>query len=227
MSIQNGSKMFTKIKINPNLQFLLKDFKQKVNNKSLNKDRDTNNFQGITQTEGNDKAKHPKKIINFTGNLKNHSISNSNKNEYSQNHKNESSVSRDKKLFENPILSILHTETNNHSSNKLNTFNKSNLGNTNERLTTLTSFFNKNEMKVSSPKLHKLLSCEKHNSINYKLVKPKIVVNQLKDKKDIIFNKNETVFNIDDISNLKEKIFSFCKRNLYIIKEVINFIKLD
>jgi hypothetical protein len=230
MSVQNGTKMFTKIKINPNLQFLIKDFKQKVNNKSVNKDRETpsQNLHYV-QTETNESSrKMTKKVLNFTGNFKNHSISTSNKlNENSQvQSKHENSISKEKKLFENPALTtIVQTEANTSSASKINNFTKlNNLHTLSDRFNTLSNFFNKNavETTISSPKLQKLISADKTNTINYRLVKTKL--GATKEKKEILFNKNETVFNIDDNTNIKEKIFNFCKRNLFTINEVCSLI---
>ena len=225
--------MFTKIKINPNLQNILKDFKQKlkVNNKSVNQIADKSNVNTKylqTECSNNDTMKLPKKVLNLPGNYKNHSISTSNRqNDYSQitqNRKNDNSISNRKLIENNPILSILQTETNNFS-NKINFFNKSNNlnipANNNDKFTTLTSFFNKNSEKRNiSPRLQKMVSSEKPNSINYKLIKPTFGTTKNSEKKDNLFTKKETIFNIDNASKIKEQIFNFCKKNMFAIKEV-------
>ena len=227
--------MFTKIKINPNLQSLLKDFKQKVNNKSVNKDKE-NAHQNLhyiqTEIGGDNQKKSVKKVLNFTGNFKNHSISTSNKlTDYSNlNPKKEETNSKEKKLIDNPVNNIVQTEGNNTVLTKLNSFNKSNITNsTIERFSTLTSFFSgrtDTENKLSSPKLQKLLSSDKPVGINYKLIKQKLG-NTTREKKDILFNKADAEFSIEDATKIKEKIFSFCKRNLFSIHEVTRNLCLD
>lgn len=222
-NVQNGTKMFTKIKINPNIQFLIKDFKHKVINKSVNKDRE-NTLKKIhyTQTEASDNPRKPtKKVLNFTGNYKNHSISSSNKvTDYSQvQTKPDTSTSKERKRFDTSVQPLL--TDGNIAPKKFGSVTKPNIASSGmERFNTLTSFFNKNSVaeKVSSPKLQKIISTEKGNTFNYRMVKPKL--GSSREKKDVTFNKNEMVFPIDDPIKIKEKIFNFCKRNLFSITEV-------
>ena len=223
LSVQNGSKIFTKIKINPNLQFLIKDFKKKIrsNNKSINKDKEISRNYNITHTQGDEKEIKVKQGLKITGNIRNHSTALSNQlNEFSIFLKNESSISKDKRAFDNPVYPILNTETNNNSSKKLNYFNKSNLIITNsEKETKLTSFANTNvEDKEGSPKLN---SKEKQNSFKYNLIQPKLTTTMISNKKKVLLKNNELVFAINDIKNIKEKISLFCKRNFFTINEVI------
>ena len=223
LSVQNGSKIFTKIKINPNLQFLIKDFKKKIrsNNKSINKDKEISRNYNITHTQGDEKEIKVKQGLKITGNIRNHSTALSNQlNEFSIFLKNESSISKDKRAFDNPVYPILNTETNNNSSKKLNYFNKSNLIITNsEKETKLTSFANTNvEDKEVSPKLN---SKEKQNSFKYNLIQPKLTTTMISNKKKVLLKNNELVFAINDIKNIKEKISLFCKRNFFTINEVI------
>ncbi len=232
LSVQNGTKMFTKIKINPNIQVLLKDFKRKLNTHSDNKDREyTNNLNNIMQTEVNDVSKKQgRKIINFKTNMKNHSISNSNKlSDYSHIlQKPDTSLSKEKKLMESPVVNILQTETNTNSTKKINSFNKSNVYNASDRIATLSALYSKNKVdnRASSPKLQKIITSEKTNQYNCRIVNPRINISN-RDNNDILYNKQEAFFNIEDIKNIKDKIFSFCKRNLFDINEVTFFFTFD
>ena len=224
--------MFTKIKINPNIQVLLKDFKRKLETHSDNKDRDyQNNLNNIMQTEVNDVSKKQgRKVINFKENLKNHSISNSNKlNEYSNiMQKPDSSLSKEKKLIENPVVNILQTETNTNSSKKINSFNRSNVYNVSDRISNLSTLYSKKKLenRESSPKLQKIITTEKTIAYNCRIVNPRINISN-RDNKEIMYSKQESCFNIEDIKNIKDKIFSFCKRNLFTINEVIFFFTFD
>jgi hypothetical protein len=217
--------MFTKIKINPNIQVLLKDFKRKLNTHSDNKDREyTNNLNNIMQTEVNDVSKKQgRKIINFKGNMKNHSISNSNKlSDYSNfMQKPDTSLSKEKKLIDNPVVNILQTETNTNSTKKINSFNKSNVYNASDRISTLSALYSKNKLenRASSPRLQKIITSEKTNQNNCRIVNPRINISN-RDNNDLMYSKQEAFFNIEDVKNIKEKIFSFCKRNLFNINEV-------